>query len=211
MSHGQGPVHLQTWPIFCLLSWPASCCLLQKRRLLKGEQVSWSERSKRLPELTPSALSPEHQTTARPALPWTGSASSPQPTALKITSARWAGTDCSPWQTLNFCYSIWATLIYLKIKNDWVYWFCAKLLLLTTKLPGVRFACKNNAEVLIKQKAHQQPGLDVRSVEMVKMEVGFLLVWKRCCALDGIGLVSVESKFSLQVWGLCGVWLTLLN
>lgn len=67
-------------------------------------------------------------------------------------------------------------MIYLKIKNDWVYQFCAKLLLLTTKLSGVRFACKNNVEVLIKQKAHQQPGPDVRSVEMVKMEVGFLLV-----------------------------------
>lgn len=42
---------------------------------------------------------------------------------------------------------------------------CAELLLLTTKLPGVsRFACKVNVDVLIKQKAHQQPELNVKNV-----------------------------------------------
>lgn len=53
-----------------------------------------------------------------------------------------------------------------KCSNCWIHRVCTEVLLLTMKLLGVSmFACKVNVDVLIKQKAHQQPGLNVKNVK----------------------------------------------
>lgn len=62
-----------------------------------------TKRGKVLPALIAQVLSQSIAITSEPAL--TDRAELPPSTALMITSARWARTDCFQWQT-NFCYSL---------------------------------------------------------------------------------------------------------